>query len=171
MRCISFFFRIFAPAMRKYLLYTTCFFALSLLFSSCNEEVSRIPFCQVSIHIDLRSHDSDFRSPMQVKTFGNQTHIAGCGGVVVINLNGEDFLAFDMSCPDCVWVGGTVIPSQLLARPLPPYFQCSQCNNRFNPLDGRPMQGSDTRYTLRQYQVTIQETDLGGNVLRLTVHN
>jgi len=109
---------------------------------------------------------------MQVKTFSNQTHIAGVAGVVVVNLNGEDFFAFDMACPDCVWVGGAVIEWQLTAQPMPEAFVCLQCGNRFNPLDGRPMRGgAQSRYTLRQYQVTVQETDLGGNVLRLSVHN
>jgi len=157
--------------MRKFLLHTACFLTFSLLFSSCEEERSRIPFCQVNIHIDLRSGvDSDLVAG-HVKTFDEARGWAGCRGVVVINLNNEDFLAFDMACPDCIWTGGTVIEWQLLAQPIPPYFECSQCNNRFNPLDGRPMRGSDSRYTLRQYQVTIQTTDLGGNPLTLSVHN
>jgi len=166
------FFRIFAKTMRKFLLYTTCFLALSLLFSSCEDERSRIPFCQVSIHIDLRTHDRDLDVPLRVKTFNNQRNIAGCAGVVVVN-TGAEFLAFDMACPDCVWTGGIIIQHHphYLAQDMPEAFECTQCDNRFNPFDGRPMQGSDTRYTLRQYQVTIETTDLGGNVLTFRVHN
>ena len=158
--------------MQKFLLYTTSFLALSLLFSSCEDEHSRIPFCQVSIAIDLRSHDEDLgRAPFLIKTFDRHSHMAGCAGVVVVNLNGIDFVAFDMACPDCVWVGGVVVPHHHFAQPLPEAFECSQCDNRFNPLDGRPMQGSNTRYTLRQYRVTVTESDEGGNVLRFNVHN
>ena len=155
--------------MRKFLLYITCFLALSLLFSSCGEEQSRIPFCQVSILIDLRGHDGDLVAG-QVKTFDEGRGWAGCRGVVVINTGGE-FLAFDMACPDCIWVGGVVIQHRFQAQQIPDALECSQCSNRFNPLDGRPMQGSLTRYTLRQYQVSIQTTDLGGNPLTLSVHN
>ena len=157
MQCVSFFFRIFAPSMQKFLLYTTCFFVLSLLFSSCEDERTRIPFCQVDIRT-VQGMDTWVLFPGQMKTFNEGERPggwAGCRGVVVINLNNEDFLAFDMACPNCVWVGGaTVVEWQLLAQPMPNYFHCTMCNTRFNPLDGRPMQGAETPYTMRQYRVT-----------------
>ena len=141
--------------MRKFLLYTTSFFALSLLFSSCNEEVNRIPFCQVDIRT-MDGIDSWISFPWHMKTFNERERPggwAGCRGVVVLNLNNDDFLAFDMACPNCIWVGGTVVEWHEFAQPIPDHFHCRLCDTRFGIMDGRPLAGSDTRYGMRQYHV------------------
>ncbi|MCL2414541.1 MAG: hypothetical protein FWC94_04730 [Bacteroidales bacterium] len=134
---------------------------LALFLSSCNRgdgNPHQIPICTVHIDIYLDSFDRDL-VPGRVKTFNNARGMAGCyghrnGGVVVINLNGDDFLAWDMACPNDHWMGGVVIPFHSLAQAMPDYFHCSMCDTRFNPLDGQPMTGAATRFVMRQYSVT-----------------
>jgi len=146
---------------KRFYIYTVCFLTLALLVFSCNDgdgNPHRIPICTVSIDIDQRSHDNDF-APGRIKTFDHRRGPSGCygswnGGVVVVNIDNEDFRAFDMACPNDHWLGGVVIEWQLLSREIPPYFQCAMCNTRFNPLDGTPMEGAATRYVMRQYSVT-----------------
>jgi len=156
--------------MKKYFIHTACLLTFALFFFGCNRgdgNPNPIPICPVRIEIGVMDNDL---VPGNVKTFNNSRGMAGCnwhgtGGVVVYNINGEDFLAWDMACPNDHWAGAVVIGWQLTAQPRPLYFQCSMCHTRFDPLTGTPLPGAATRFVMRQYSVTRQAN---GTIL---VHN
>jgi len=147
--------------MQKFFTNTVHFLILALLFFSCRDGDGNphpIPLCVVSIDIDQRGLDNDF-VPGRMKTFDDRRGPAGCygnrgGGIVVINLNDEEFFAWDMACPNNHFAGCIVVQFRLTSQEIPTYFECSLCKIRFNPLDGTPISGS--RYVMRRYRATRQ---------------
>jgi len=170
--------------MKKYLTNTVWFLILVVFGLSCDNERNPYPIgnCTVSFVIQLDGWHSDF-APGRMKTFNraNSAGHTGCyDGIVVLNLDNENFLAYDMACPNDHFYGCMVIdfhpghrefPTDSLRPDLPPHFRCSCCNTRFNILDGRPMRGADTRYPMKSYKITIQQRSLTGNPVRILVHN
>jgi len=167
--------------MKKFFANTICFLTLVLLLFSCREERNPypIPICHVDILIRLDGFDMGFGAG-RMKTFNYTRGHAGCygslqywnmgfrGGVVVLNMGGGEFLAYDMACPNDHWHGCTVVEfiSDGGTRVIPDYFECSCCKTKFNILSGQPMAGSQTRYSMRSYHVT---PITGGTQFR--VHN
>ena len=143
---------------------------LALLFFSCRDGDGNphpIMVCTVSIPINRNSHDNDF-APGRMKTFNSGRGQAGCyGGIVVLNINDEEFLAWDMACPNDHFYGCRVVVFSQLAQEMPVHFEGTLCRTRFNPLDGRPMAGSATRFVMRGYQVS----PVAGRPGEFRVHN
>jgi hypothetical protein len=139
--------------MKKNFTHIICFWCLVTFFGACKDRnPDPIPHCPVYIIIYRDSRDSDLAIG-RMKTFNNGRGDAGCYGVVVVNLNNEDFLAYEMGCPNDWRYGGMIVKHELSAREMPDYFECSECKTKFSILDGQPMPGAVSRYPMKAYRV------------------
>jgi len=157
--------------MKKYLTNTVWFLILAVLCLSCKDERNPYPIgnCTVFFIIYLDGFHSDF-VPGRMKTFnrGNSGGHTGCyDGIVVLNLDGENFLAYDMACPNDHYYGCMVIDFHSGTREFPAHFECACCKTKFNILDGRPMAGAQTRYPMKKYKVS----PVSGQRRQFEVHN
>jgi hypothetical protein len=140
--------------MKNFFRYFVCFLGLFALLSGCRDQnPDPIPSCQVSIIIWRDSHDNKL-APGMIRTFNSGRGYAGCDGVVVLNLDDIEFLAYDRSCPNCWRYFGTVIEHKDDVQPRPTNFQCSICESKFDILDGQPMSGAVSRYPMKKYKVS-----------------
>ena len=143
------------------------FFSLALLLGSCEDSNTYpIPNNTVDIVIFLDGYDNTFAIG-QVKTFNSGRGYAGYLGVVVYRSGPDEFLAYDMACPNDHYNGCKIIEhsSDATAPPSDLCLQCSKCcKAKFSLLDGYP-QGSTYKYPLKSYKVTKI------NDYRFRIHN
>ncbi|MCL2028631.1 MAG: hypothetical protein FWG79_09145 [Bacteroidales bacterium] len=154
--------------MRKNFIPIVCFLGLVIVLESCSERNRNpIPDCMVNFMIDRSSTEILFGA-QHIKTFNNSNSsgYTGCygdvrygGGVVVVNINDVDFLAYDMACPYDHYYGGMIVKFQISPQPIPTdtegrqVFECSHCKTKFDVMTGGAIKGGATKYPLKRYTV------------------
>jgi nitrite reductase/ring-hydroxylating ferredoxin subunit len=165
--------------MKKFFAYFICFLSFVMFFGSCKGDgnPNPIPNSTVNFIIDLNSSDSRFTIGT-MKTFNNTRGYTGYygsvgGGVVVLRMGDDEFLAYDMACPNDHYYYCFVAEFQGLQQDMPQHFECSCCKAKFNILNGVPI-SSPKKYAMKKYQVTpVKESfsPVTQRYSRFLVHN
>lgn len=128
---------------------------LTLLFACKKTEETNncFPFISVNESINL-----NLPQYINLRTPGNSVYITGGHrGIVIYNVNGKDFKAFDRACPNHI---DSCLPMTIKNDIR---LKCS-CNNvEYNILNGSPLVGKSTCFA-KEYNVE----NLNGTVLRIT---
>lgn len=122
--------------------------------NSENENNDVLPFVNVNTSIDLSLPEY-----INLQVPGGWAYTqGGINGIIVYNLNGTQFKAYERACPH-------IQPSQctqmIVLNNVKMVCQCD--NSEFNILNGAPLTEGITNFA-REYLVT----NLDGNVLRIT---
>lgn len=138
--------------MRKVLLLLSFF----ILFS-CTKEVQNndiLPVVMVSETVDLNLPEF-----INLQVPGGFAYMSGgIKGIIIYNVNGTQFKAFERSCPHLAPASCTQMTVENGIK-----MVCSCDNSEFNILNGAPLT-SGIAYFAREYLVT----NINGSVLRIT---
>jgi hypothetical protein len=123
---------------------------LLIVMFACNDQNTRVPVATCSFEIYLSSYDADL-AVGTTKSYPCQQLYCGKGylGTIVYRYGQEDFVAFDLACPNDYYYGVPIHYDEANAC-----YKCDQCGTRFNLLSGFAEGGSTYKYSLRQYTVT-----------------
>lgn len=137
--------------MKKILIYLSVIF---LFGCTKNDKTNNcFPFIPINLSVNL-----DLPEFLELRTPGNSKYIAGGqNGIVIYNINGTQFKAYDRACPNHIT---NCAPMEIENNIR---LKCSCDGVEYNILNGAPLSGDSTCFA-KEYFVE----NLNGTVLRIT---
>lgn len=131
------------------------FLSIILLLGCTNSNKTNdcFPFIPVNISVNL-----DLPEFIDLRIPGNSDYtVGGQNGIVIYNINGTQFKAFDRACPNHITNCAPMEVENNIR------LKCSCGGTEYNILNGKPLSGEGTCFA-KEYFVE----NLNGTVLRIT---
>jgi hypothetical protein len=106
--------------LKKYLLLFTLLLLVSSCFKSDNSANNKLPFVVVNFNVSLTAYQGELGFPTGFKVFPG-----GHRGILVVNIDGENFRAFDLATPH-MYLSECANPMDISQLP----FVISTCGGR-----------------------------------------
>ena len=137
-----------------------CFFLFFLMVMACEKIPENPVWGAVYLRLDLNGRDKALRGVSSCQTYSlskpgvdynPQLERIGMGGLVVVHTHFDNWIAFDLACPN----EPTPNSNKIVYIDNDDYAVCSHCGTKYQIMDGTGLAVEGKKFGLRSYTVTM----------------